>query len=131
MSGRRKQKPARKRVEFVLNNNDERDRAIWDVLDRLTRTGEAAEWIKRTLYESIVYPPPEAIPASVEDVQSLRDNLAALINTRIADLQHQLMTLTLVDAPPDPLPEMGDEETQRQAVLSAKMKKISFKELTQ
>jgi hypothetical protein len=57
--------------------------------------------------------------------------LAALINARIADLQHQLMTLTLVDAPPETLPEMGDEETQRQAVLSARLKKISFKELTQ
>jgi hypothetical protein len=116
-----------KRVELILRNWVDRDRIIWDELDKLNRTGGAGEWIRQTLYKALVNPPPEAIPATVADVQTL----AALINARIADLQHQLMTLTLVDAPPDPLPEMGDEETQRQAVLSAKMKKISFKELTQ
>lgn len=56
-----RKKRGRKRIEFILDGNSQRDLEIWDHLDRLARHGDAGEFIRAACYAAL-HPQPVSNP---------------------------------------------------------------------
>lgn len=95
-----------KRVEFVLHADNERDRAIFEHLSRLTQAGAASEFIKSVLYQAIVgqggTPP---IPEPDPDTNIILAELAELKR----ELQRRPAAPALpANTPPPAMHDAGD-----------------------